>query len=89
MKCSGEFLMLTVEDNGPGLPLDMRNRIFEPFVTTKTKGTGLGLAIVDRLLQAMGGEISFRDREGGGIIVRIKLPLTPPKGAMDQEVYGP
>ncbi|MGB9496418.1 MAG: two-component system sensor histidine kinase NtrB [Dissulfuribacterales bacterium] len=89
VKCSGEFLMLTVEDNGPGLPLDMRNRIFEPFVTTKTKGTGLGLAIVYRLLQAMGGEISFRDREGGGIIVRIKLPLTPPKGAMDQEVYGP
>jgi len=89
VKSSGQVLMLTVEDNGPGLPLDVRNRIFEPFVTTKAKGTGLGLAIVDRLLEAMGGEISFRDREGSGIIVRIKLPLTRPQGIPDQEVYGP
>lgn len=74
MKSSGPGLMLTIEDNGPGLSLDMKNRLFEPFVTTKAKGTGLGLAIVDRLLEAMGGEISFSDREGSGVIVKITLP---------------
>ncbi|NOR05228.1 MAG: hypothetical protein GQ575_02850, partial [Deltaproteobacteria bacterium] len=61
-------------DNGPGLSLDVKNRLFEPFVTTKAKGTGLGLAIVDRLLEAMGGEIGFSDREGSGVIVKITLP---------------
>jgi two-component system sensor histidine kinase HydH len=74
MKSSGPVLMLIVEDNGPGLSLDVKNRLFEPFVTTKAKGTGLGLAIVDRLLEAMGGEISFSDREGSGVIVKITLP---------------
>ncbi|MBW1671161.1 MAG: GHKL domain-containing protein [Deltaproteobacteria bacterium] len=74
MKSSGSVLMLIVEDNGPGLALEVKNRLFEPFVTTKTKGTGLGLAIVDRLLETMGGEISFMDREGGGVIVKITLP---------------
>ena len=74
MKSSGPVLMLTVEDNGPGLSLDVKNRLFEPFVTTKAKGTGLGLAIVDRLLEAMGGEIGFSDRKGSGVIVRITLP---------------
>ncbi len=74
MKSSGPVLMLTVEDNGPGLSLDVKNRLFEPFVTTKAKGTGLGLAIVDRLLEAMGGEIGFSDREGSGVIVKITLP---------------
>jgi two-component system, NtrC family, sensor histidine kinase HydH len=73
MKSSGPVLMLTVEDNGSGLSLDVKNRLFEPFVTTKAKGTGLGLAIVDRLLEAMGGEISFSDREGSGVIVKIIL----------------
>jgi len=74
IKSSGPVVILTVADNGPGLPLDVKNRLFEPFVTTKAKGTGLGLAIVDRLLEAMGGEISFMDREGGGVIVQITLP---------------
>jgi len=74
IRSSGPVLTLMVEDNGPGLPLDVKNRLFEPFITTKTKGTGLGLAIVDRLLEAMGGEISFMDREGGGVIVKITLP---------------
>ncbi|MEA3386130.1 MAG: ATP-binding protein [Thermodesulfobacteriota bacterium] len=74
VKSSGPVLMLTVEDNGPGLALDVNKRIFEPFVTTKAKGTGLGLAIVGRLLEAMGGEINFSDREDGGVIVKITLP---------------
>jgi two-component system sensor histidine kinase HydH len=74
MKSSDSILILTIEDKGPGLSLDIKNRLFEPFVTTKAKGTGLGLAIVDRLLEAMGGEISFSDREGKGVIVKITLP---------------
>jgi two-component system sensor histidine kinase HydH len=89
VKSSGPVMILTVEDNGPGLPLEVKNRLFEPFVTTKAKGTGLGLAIVDRLLEAMGGEISYMDREGSGIIVRIKLLLTRPQRVPDQQVFGP
>jgi two-component system sensor histidine kinase HydH len=67
-------LVIKIEDNGPGLPLEVKKRLFEPFVTTKTRGTGLGLAIVKRLLEILKGEISFRDRKEGGVTAQIELP---------------
>lgn len=71
-------LVLAVEDNGPGIPDSVKKRLYEPFVTTKTRGTGLGLAIVRRLVDAMGGSIFIHDREGGGTGVLIHVPCAEP-----------
>lgn len=65
---------LVVADDGPGLPAEVRERLFEPFVTTKPGGTGLGLAIARRLVEAHGGRLLFEDRPGGGTVARIRLP---------------
>ena len=56
----------TVEDNGRGLPQDGRERLTEPYVTTRAKGTGLGLAIVKKIMEDHHGELVLEDREGGG-----------------------
>ncbi len=56
----GGWVTLRVEDDGPGVPEDMAPRIFEPFVTGRTKGTGLGLAVVKRLVTRMGGTVTLR-----------------------------
>lgn len=59
-------ISLTVEDNGRGLPPEIRERLFEPYVTTRAKGTGLGLAIVKKIVEDHGGRLSLEDREAGG-----------------------
>jgi signal transduction histidine kinase len=64
-----------VLDRGPGIPDDVRGRVFEPFFTTRRGGTGLGLAIVKRLLDRQGGSVSLEDRDGGGTAAIVTLPL--------------
>lgn len=71
----GNTLKLVIEDDGIGIPKDIRDRVFEPFVTNKTKGTGLGLAIVKRQLDALGGEIEIKDRKPSGTIVILSIPV--------------
>ncbi len=68
----GTGLLLQVCDNGPGLPKD-RDRILEPYVTTRATGSGLGLAIVKKIVEEHFAEISFDDAEGGGAIVTIRF----------------
>jgi two-component system nitrogen regulation sensor histidine kinase NtrY len=63
-------VVLTVADNGIGLPVE-RDRIVEPYMTTRARGTGLGLAIVKKIIEEHCGTISFGDRPGGGTIVTI------------------
>ncbi|MDO6413104.1 ATP-binding protein [Sphingomonas sp. BIUV-7] len=63
-------LALTVSDNGVGLPAE-RERLTEPYMTTRAKGTGLGLAIVEKIVEDHLGQMSFADREGGGAVVRL------------------
>lgn len=67
---------ITIEDNGPGFPEDARDRLLEPYVTTREKGTGLGLAIVNRIIADHGGSISLQNRLDGlrGARVRVWLP---------------
>jgi len=66
----GEQLVLDLTDTGVGLPQD-RERLTEPYMTTRVRGTGLGLAIVKKIVEEHLGEIAFLDRAGGGTRVRI------------------
>jgi signal transduction histidine kinase len=66
-------MRLLVEDNGPGIPLDAIDHIFNPFFTTKHKGTGLGLAIVHRIVEAHGGTITAENPSAGGARFAITL----------------
>jgi two-component system nitrogen regulation sensor histidine kinase NtrY len=65
MQKTANSVKITIADNGIGLPQD-RERIIEPYVTTREKGTGLGLAIVKKIVEEHGGEIHFSSYEGGG-----------------------
>ena len=69
--------MLVVEDNGPGVPPDLKDKVFAPYFTTKHAkgGTGLGLAIVHRIVSDHGGRITITDMKGGGAKFAIELPL--------------
>jgi nitrogen fixation/metabolism regulation signal transduction histidine kinase len=67
--------VLTVADEGPGIDRAVRDRIFDPYFTTKGTGTGLGLAIVKKIVLQHGGEIQVGDRPGGGASFSVALPL--------------
>ena len=69
---------IRIEDNGPGFPSEARERLMEPYVTTREKGTGLGLAIVNRIIMDHGGSITLHNRDKGrsGACVLIHLPHT-------------
>ncbi|HWF75961.1 MAG TPA: PAS domain-containing sensor histidine kinase [Caulobacteraceae bacterium] len=67
-----------IEDNGVGLPAKDRDRLTEPYVTTREKGTGLGLAIVDRIMEEHGGELGLSDAaHPPGARVTLRLPIAP------------
>src|SRR5207248_4566015 len=68
----GAQLVIDVLDTGIGLPED-RERLTEPYMTTRVRGTGLGLAIVKKIVEEHMGEIAFLDRPGGGTHVRISF----------------
>ena len=70
-----EIAVLTVTDNGPGIPEKIQARLFDPFFTTKPTGTGLGLAIVANLIEHHGGEITFQSALGTGTRFTVRLPL--------------
>jgi len=69
---------VTVEDNGRGLPAEERDRLTEPYVTTRSKGTGLGLAIVKKILEDHGGHLILEDARGGGAAVTLVFPHPDP-----------
>jgi signal transduction histidine kinase len=65
---------IRVRDKGPGIPPEVFARVFEPFYTTKEKGMGIGLYLTKRIIEAHGGTIEARSREGAGTEFRIELP---------------
>jgi signal transduction histidine kinase len=69
--------VLAVEDDGPGIPAALREKILQPFFTTKSQGTGLGLAIVARRVAEFGGKVDWESpvREGHGTRFRVTLPI--------------
>ena len=78
-----DWLRLEVEDNGPGVPEEMRREIFKPFVSTKgSKGTGLGLPVSRKIAQEHGGDLQLIPNEPNGCRFVLKLPTRPPASAM-------
>ena len=71
---TGDGIVLAVSDNGPGIPADALERIFEPFYTTKFSGTGLGLSIVRSLVEQHGGRVEVSSSEGSGATFFVVLP---------------
>jgi signal transduction histidine kinase len=74
--------MVSVSDNGPGIPEDKLKRIFETFYTTKRQGTGLGLSIARTIVEIDGGRIWAENRPDGGAIFSFNLPLVVPFSSM-------
>ena len=66
--------ILTVEDTGVGIPEKVKNKLFTPMFTTKSKGQGFGLAVVKRMTEALGGTVSFESQEGEGTTFIVRLP---------------
>ena len=71
---SGEHWVIDVDDDGPGIPQEMRQAIFDPYFTTKTEGTGLGLAIVKKIIVEHGGSVAAESSPLGGARMRVALP---------------
>jgi two-component system sensor kinase FixL len=74
VRTSDDGCRIAFEDNGPGIPAGIREKIFTPFFTTKSRGTGLGLPTAKRLIEAHRGTIDVRCPPGGGTTVTVQLP---------------
>ena len=76
---SKNYLILSIEDNGPGFSEDILKKAFEPYVTTKSHGTGLGLAIVKKIIEEHEGIIVVENIKSGGAHINIQLPISKSK----------
>jgi CheY-like chemotaxis protein/anti-sigma regulatory factor (Ser/Thr protein kinase) len=89
----GELVVVQIEDNGPGIPADLRSRIFDPFFTTKPvgQGTGLGLSICRNLVRSLHGQLELVGAEPGATIFEVRLPAAEappgPRGVSASERY--
>lgn len=70
-------VVIEVADDGPGIPEAYRDKVFQPYFTTKPRGSGLGLAMVQKIVQSHRGRIDFTDRAGRGTVFRVILPAAP------------
>jgi two-component system sensor histidine kinase HydH len=77
------WVVIEIADNGSGLPPDLGDRIFEPFVSTKDGGTGLGLATCRRIVEDHGGQIVAVTRPEGGALFIVRLPVRPFDGTSE------
>ena len=86
-----ERVVITVEDEGPGIPRSEREKVFEPFYRIEssrnpdTGGVGLGLSVTRSIIWEHGGDIVLANRKGGGLSVRLELPTGPGLGGSDHK----
>jgi signal transduction histidine kinase len=66
--------IITVEDTGVGIPEEVKDKLFTPLFTTKSKGQGFGLAVVKRMTETLGGTVTFESQQGKGTKFIIRLP---------------
>jgi PAS domain S-box-containing protein len=78
------LVQISVSDDGPGIPPQMRDRIFEPLFTTKRNGTGLGLAIARRLMESQGGTLTAENRPEGGSAFHVVIPAAEAMSVVSQ-----
>jgi signal transduction histidine kinase len=76
-----EAVRIELKDDGPGMPQDVADRVFDPFYTTKPQGSGLGLAIVRKIVDAHDGQIDLRTAPGAGTLIRVTLPVSASRDA--------
>lgn len=77
----GDAVSVRVSDTGPGIAESIRERLFDPFVTSgKTGGSGLGLAVVRKVVEDHGGAVRAGKAEGGGALFELRLPIAPARG---------
>ncbi len=82
---SGEkVILISVADTGPGLDPKVRQRLFQPFVTTKSSGIGVGLSICRSIVEAHGGRIGVSDTPGGGTTFHFTVPVAPPSKSAEE-----
>jgi len=74
--CDGSAIVLRFRDTGPGIPFEVRERIFNPFFTTRREGTGLGLAITQRIVSSHGGRIEIEESTERGTVFKVTLPFS-------------
>ncbi len=79
----GDWVEISVADNGPGLPETVRSRLFQPFVTTKLAGMGVGLSVCRTIVEAHGGELRAGEAEGGGTVFRMTVPYSTGESQAD------
>jgi len=85
---AGRCARLRISDNGPGFPVELLSRIFEPYVTTKARGTGLGLPIVKKIVEEHLGTIEISNAPEGGARIDIRLPLVKEEEAKNGNHSG-
>lgn len=76
--------VVSVADDGPGVPAELRGHVFDPLVSGRPGGTGLGLSIADRIARAHGGSIELADHPDGGTIARVRLPVAAAEPGADR-----
>jgi signal transduction histidine kinase len=72
-KPTGEWVVLQVEDDGPGFPREVLEHLFEPFVSTRPDGTGCGLVTMREVCRLHGGDLEVENEPGGGAVVTARL----------------
>lgn len=85
-RCEGNDAVVLVSDDGDGIDPELRQRVLEPFFTTRLVegGSGLGLSVVHGILRDHGGRLEIENREGGGTRVRVRLPRVPAASSIQQ-----
>jgi len=88
MQAAVSDCQVTVEDDGPGIPPELKEKVLQPFFTTKPRGTGLGLAIVERRLEELGGALEWRSPKEDGVGTKFRITLPANGGATQRKNDG-